>query len=161
EIARSFDLAFADNTIDVTAENKSGKVASKPATASVKADPRAIKHVPNLYILAVGVNAYAEKKRLNYAVADAELLSKTIAMAGKDYYRIDPKELEKPEKQIVVLLDGQATVKELSAKFQELSAKVKATDVFLFFIAGHGKTVNSLAPGHAPEYYFVPGGVED
>jgi WD40 repeat protein/uncharacterized caspase-like protein len=160
EITRSFDLAFVDNTIEVTAENKSGKVTSKLASAAVKADPQAIKGVPKLYVLAVGVNAYRDTKRLNFAVADAELLSKTIVQAGKDYYRIDPNELEKPEKQIVVLLDGQVTVEAVSAKFKELSAKIKAGDVFLFFIAGHGKTINSLEAGQKPEYYFVPGSIE-
>jgi uncharacterized caspase-like protein len=160
EITHSFDLAFVDNTVDVTAENKSGKVASKPASAAVKADPQAIKGVPNLFILAVGVNAYPDTKRLNYAVADADLLGKAVARAGKDYYRIDPKELEKPEKQIVVLLDDKVTAKELSARFKELSSKIKATDVFVFFIAGHGKTINSREAGQKPEYYFVPGNVE-
>jgi len=160
EITHSFDLAFVDNTVEVTAENKSGKVTSKPASAAVKADPQAIKGVPNLYILAVGVDAYPDAKRLNYAVSDANILSKTIARAGKDYYRIDPKELEKPEKQIVVLLDDKVTAQELSAKFRELSSKIKASDMFLFFIAGHGKTINSREAGQKPEYYFVPGNVE-
>jgi len=160
EITHSFDLAFVDNTVDVTAENKSGKVTSKLASATVKTDPQAVKGVPNLYILAVGVNAYPDAKQLNYAVADADLLSKAIARAGKDYYRIDPKELEKPEKQILVLLDDKVTAQELSAKFKQLSSKVKASDVFLFFIAGHGKTINSREAGQKPEYYFVPGGVE-
>ena len=153
-IIDSFDLAFPDNTIEVMARNKSGKVASKPASASVKVDPEAIKGTPNLYILAVGVNGYRDPKRLNYAVDDAELLSKAIAMAGKDYLRIDPKH-------IVVMREAQVTAKDLSAKFKELSATIRATDVFLFFIAGHGRTINSLAAGHAPEYYFVPGGVEE
>jgi WD40 repeat protein/uncharacterized caspase-like protein len=161
EITRSFELAFVDNSVEIRVGNKSGKVTSKPVSASAKADPKAINAIPNLYILAVGVNAYRDMKRLNYAVADAEMLSKTIAMAGRDYYRIDPKELEKPEKQIVVLLDSQVTAKELSAKFKELGTKIKASDMFLFFIAGHGKTINSREAGHAPEYYFVPGGVED
>jgi WD40 repeat protein/uncharacterized caspase-like protein len=160
EITRTFDLAFADNTVEITAENSSGKVTSKPASAAVTADPLAVKGVPTLYVLAVGVNAYPDTKRLNYAIADAELLSKTIAQAGKDYYRIDPKELEKPEKQIVVLLDGQVTAEALSAKFKELGAKIKANDLFLFFIAGHGKTINSRETGQKPEYYFVPGSVE-
>jgi uncharacterized caspase-like protein len=32
--------------------------------------------------------------------------------------------------------------------------------VFLFFIAGHGKAINSATAGQRPEYYFVPGSVE-
>jgi len=45
------------------------------------------------------------------------------------------------------------TADRLSATFKELGEKVKANDVFIFFIAGHGKTIGG-------DYHFVPRGIQ-
>jgi hypothetical protein len=39
------------------------------------------------------------------------------------------------------VLDGEATAEKLDGVFSELGAKVRLQDVFVFFLAGHGKTV--------------------
>jgi WD40 repeat protein len=149
EITRSFDLDAAENTIEVVAANKSGLVESKPARVSVKVDARALKGVPDLYILAVGVDDYNDynnvKYKLRFAFSDAKDLSDAIADAGSSFYRHKP--------QVVVLRDGEATAERLSATFKALGAKIKANDVFLFFIAGHGKTIKG-------DYYFVPRSID-
>jgi WD40 repeat protein len=146
EITRSFDLDAAENTIEVVAANKSGLVESKPARVSVKVDARALRGDPDLYILAVGVNDYNDVKyKLHFAVSDAKDLSDTLADAGAGFYRHKP--------QVVMLGDGEVTAERLSAAFKELGAKIKANDVFLFFIAGHGKTIGG-------DYYFVPRGID-
>jgi WD40 repeat protein len=145
EISRSFDLALPENAIEVVALNNKNLVESLPARVSVKVDAKALKGVPDLYILAAGVNDYNDVKRnLHFAVSDAKDLSETIADAGSTFYRHKP--------QIVLLRDGEVTAERLAAAFKELGAKIKANDVFLFFIAGHGKTIGG-------NYYFVPGGV--
>lgn len=154
EITASFELAFTENNLEITAQNKSERVASKPASVPVKADEKAIAGVPHLYILAVAVNAYNDQKyRLNFAVTDALVLSRAIASAGKDYYRLDPNEIEKPQKQIVILRDDEVTAERLSATFEDLGRRIKATDVFMFFIAGHGMTIKG-------DYYFLPADIE-
>jgi hypothetical protein len=97
------------------------------------------------YILAVGVDDYNDVRyKLQFAVADAADLSEAFAEAGSTFYRHPP--------QITLLRDGEVTAERLAAAFKDLGAKVKANDVFLFFIAGHGKSI-------AGDYYFVPRGI--
>jgi hypothetical protein len=120
---------------------KSGLVASKPAGVGVKVEARALRGAPDLYILAAGVNDYADvKHKPNFAVSDAKDLSEALADAGSTFYRHKP--------QVVMLRDDEVTADRLSAVFKELGAKIKANDVFLFFIAGHGKTIGG-------DYYFL------
>jgi WD40 repeat protein len=145
EVTRSFELTNPGNSVVVTAENRGGKIESKSAAVAVDVDERKLKGLPNLYILAVGVNSYQDvKRKLSFAVSDAEALSAAIAEAGKDYYRSKP--------QVTLLRDDEVTAEKLQAVFNELHGKVKANDVFLFFIAGHGKTING-------DYYFVPANI--
>ena len=145
EITRSFELAYPDNTVLVGAENESGKIESKSHAVAVKADEKAVKGLPNLYILAVGVNGYRDVKyKLRFAISDAETLSEAIADAGTGYYRSKP--------QVTMLSDDEVTADKLEAAFTELGGKIRATDVFLFFIAGHGMTIKG-------DYYFLPSNV--
>jgi hypothetical protein len=147
EITRSFELAATDNKVEVVAENKSGKVASRAVGINVKVDKRVLdsKGLPDLYVLALGVDSYNDvKHKLEFAVSDARELSATLADAGKSYYRHPP--------QVVMLRDDQVNAAGITTAFKELGGKIKATDVFLFFIAGHGKMING-------DYYFVPGNV--
>jgi WD40 repeat protein/uncharacterized caspase-like protein len=147
EITRSFELAATENKIEVVVENTSGKVASLPAAISVNVDQRTLesKGLPDLYILALGVNNYDDAKhKLEFAVSDATELSTTLAAAGKDYYRHPP--------QVVMLPNDQVTAERVGAAFKELGGKIKANDVFLFFVAGHGQMIDG-------DYYFVPGNV--
>src|SRR5262249_35180656 len=60
DITRTFELAATDNKIEVVAENTSGKVASRPAAISINVDKRTLeaKGLPDLYILALGVDDY-------------------------------------------------------------------------------------------------------
>jgi len=46
-------------------------------------------------------------------------------------------------------VDEEVRAARLAAAFEEISRKVRPRDVFIFFLSGHGKTVD----GH---YYFVP-----
>src|SRR5262249_56166321 len=59
------------------------------------------------------------------------------------------KGLYRKEAKVVVVPDEEVTSDRLNKEFEELGAKVKATDVFVLFIAGHGKTVGG-------DYYFLP-----
>src|SRR5262249_40869924 len=142
EISRRLDLGSTDNVIEVTAENRRGFVQSLAARVSVRVDAKALKGAPDLYILAIGVDQYQEeRRRLQFAVADAKAVSAALVAAGKDFYRTEPK--------VVLLPDEEATTERLEMTFADLGAKIKATDVFVLFIAGHGKTV-------AGDYYFLP-----
>jgi hypothetical protein len=141
-ITRSFDLAAADSEIEIVAEDKSGNVQSLPAKITVHADPKAIMGVPDLYVLAIGADHYRDtRKSLHFAVKDATALAETLTAAGAEFYRHRPI--------VKTLFDGDVTAEKIKAAFDELSAKVKATDVFVFYIAGHGRTVDG-------DFYFLP-----
>ena len=140
-ISRSFDLAAPDTVIEVIAEDTSGNVESLPASVTVHADAKALQGVPDLYVLAIGATKYRNaSNRLPLAVNDAETLAGTL----KAYYRNPPI--------VKTLFDDEVTAGKIGAAFEELSARVKANDVFVFYIAGHGKTLKAQG-----DYYFLPG----
>ena len=78
--------------------------------------------------------------KLTYAVPDAKSLASALKDAGQGHY----------EDVIVThVLDGDATAAKLDQVFTDLAAKVRPRDVFVFFAAGHGKTLDG-------RYYFIP-----
>jgi len=108
----------------------------------VSADEKAIRGIPDLYILAIGVDRYRDaRKTLSFAVKDASALGTTLKQAGAGFYRNSPN--------VTTLLNEEVTSEKVEAAFKSLSAKVKATDVFLFYMAGHGKTVEG-------DFHFLP-----
>jgi hypothetical protein len=95
-------------------------------------------------VLAIGANRYRNtRKTLSFAVTDAEALAGTLKDAGVGYYRNQPI--------VKTLFDEEVTAGKIGAAFEELSARVKANDVFVFYIAGHGKTLRAQG-----DYYFLP-----
>ncbi|MGA7325351.1 MAG: caspase family protein [Rhodomicrobium sp.] len=121
---------------------------SLPAKITVHADPKAILGVPDLYVLAIGVDRYRDlSKRLNFAVKDAKALAEVLKEAGAGFYRHPPI--------VKTLFDDQVTAENVEATFKEFKDKVKATDVFLFYMAGHGKTITAEG-----DYYFIPPSME-
>ncbi len=147
-ISRAFDLATPDTVIEVVAEDKAGKVESLPASVMVHAEAKALQGVPDLYVLAIGAGKYRDQRnRLPLAVNDAEALAKTLKEAGIGYYRNPPI--------VKTLFDEEVTAEKVGAAFDELSRQVKANDVFVFYIAGHGKTLKAQG-----DYYFLPPGMD-
>jgi hypothetical protein len=147
EISIRFDLASVENTIEIFAWNKALFVTSPRARISVGAEQKALDRITsNLYVLALGVDTYSKYKSLSYAVSDAWTFGPALAAAGKDLYRDTP--------EVVLLKNEEVTADRLASEFSKLSSKVRAVDVFVLFIAGHGKTV-------AGNYYFLPGHLED
>jgi WD40 repeat protein len=147
-INRAFDLATPDTVIEIAAEDKAGRIESVPASVTVHADPQGLQGVPDLYVLAIGANRYRDtRKNLSYAVSDAQALSQTMKEAGAGYYRNPPV--------VKTLFDDEVTAEKVGAAFAELSRRVKTTDVFVFYIAGHGKTLKA-----GGDYYFLPPSIE-
>lgn len=129
------------NLIELVAYNAAGLLASAPATLTVTWDGVATDVAPDLHVLAVGVNDYADGRlKLNYAAADATAFGQAMARAGQGLFG---------SVNVVTLLDAQVTEAGLDAAFADLAAQVKPQDVFVFFLAGHGKTVEG-------RYYFIP-----
>ena len=92
-------------------------------------------------MLAVGLNDYADAElKLSYAVPDAKALAEALGEAGKGLYE---------DVEVTLVQDAAVNRERLAASFTALAGKVRPTDVFAFFIAGHGKTVDG-------RYYFIP-----
>jgi Caspase domain len=140
-VKRTLSLEPGDNRIEVVAYNAKGLIASEPAQMTVKWDGSKVATPPKLYVLAVGVNDYYDSRlRLAYAVPDATALADGFKRAGAGLYA---------GVEVKTVLDSEVTLANLDKVFAELSTKVQPRDVFVFFLAGHGKTKNG-------RYYFLP-----
>ena len=100
-----------------------------------------------LHLVVVGINQYQNPAMsLNYALADATAVKL---------------ELEKDVKTIIsninthFVTDGLANKQGIQQAFAEVQKTAKATDVFIFYYAGHGVI------GKDKEFYLVPADVSD
>jgi uncharacterized caspase-like protein len=101
----------------------------------------AVSSAPRLVVLAAGSDDYADRRfRLQYSVADAKAMARAFEESGKGLYAgVEAK----------VMSDAEVVTARLDAAFAEISQKIRPTDVFVLYLAGHGKTVDG-------RYYFVP-----
>jgi WD40 repeat protein len=133
-------LVDGENHIDLWIPNKAGTIQSKPASIMIKAsDP--LSKSPDLYVLAVGISEYYDSSfNLKYAHIDALELANQLAQRGKKLF-----------KTIVVktLINDQATTQNITKAFQTMAEKIQTNDVFVLFMAGHGKALNG-------QYHFLP-----
>jgi WD40 repeat protein len=140
-LKQAIALDPGDNTIELVAYNGANLVASAPARARITWTGTEPTAPPRLYVLAVGINDYLDGNlKLTYAVPDASTLAAAFKQAGQGHYE---------EVIVTRVLDRDATAAKLDQVFADLAAKVRPRDVFVFFAAGHGKTLDG-------RYYFVP-----
>ena len=141
KVSRTLGLAPGENRIAVLAYNEAGLIASEPVEIVVTSLQEKTAAAPRLYVLAVGVNDYWDSAlHLSFASPDAKAFSDGLKQAGgKLYERVEVK----------TVLDDEATAEKLDGVFTELGKKVRPQDVFVFFLAGHGKTVDA-------RFYFLP-----
>ncbi len=139
-VSRTLALIPGDNRIEVIAYNAQGVVSSNPAQIVVTTLQQP-SGPPQLHILAVGVNDYWDSKlRLRFAVSDANSVGDGLKRAGQELYeKID----------LTTVLDADVTAANLDRLFDEISRRVRPQDVFVFFMSGHGKTVDG-------RFYFIP-----
>jgi hypothetical protein len=140
-VKRTLSLDPGENLIEVVAYNEKGLIASDPASVTVTWDGASASTPPTLYVVSVGVNDYYDSRlRLTYAASDARAVADGFAKAGAGLYR---------SVEVTTVLDGEVTAAKLDAVFADLSTKVRPRDVFVLFMAGHGKTQDG-------RYYFLP-----
>jgi uncharacterized caspase-like protein len=141
KLRRSLALEPGDNVIELVAYNARNLIASEPARTTVKWDGAQATTPPRLHVLAVGVNDYWDSRlRLSYAVPDAKALAEAMKKAGAPLYQ---------SVEVTTVLDGEVTTNNLDKVFAAVAQNVRPRDVFVFFLAGHGKTVDG-------KYYFLP-----
>ncbi len=94
----------------------------------------------SLYLLAVGINAYPGRLKLDAAVPDARLVEQTFKRYGGLFQRVETK----------LLLDHQATRANILAGLHWLQRQAKPGDVAVMFYAGHGEG------RQADQFYLLP-----
>jgi WD40 repeat protein/uncharacterized caspase-like protein len=145
-LTRQLSLDAGPNNIDIVAYNGANLIASVPARITVTAPsaaptPSVASAKPRLFVLAAGSNEYADERfRLAYAVPDARAITQAFVDSDKVLYA---------SVEVKLLTDRDVTPEKLGAAFNELAGKVTTSDVFVVYLAGHGKTVDG-------RYYFVP-----
>lgn len=140
KMSRTLGLMPGENKITVLAYNAAGLIASVPAEITISSVQKAAAK-PRLYVLAVGVNDYWDSAlRLNFAAPDAKTIGDGFKRGGDKLYE---------QVEVRTVLDGEVTAEKLDIVFTELGKNVRPQDVFVFFLAGHGKTVDA-------RFYFLP-----
>ncbi|WP_162918413.1 caspase family protein [Taklimakanibacter deserti] len=140
-LTRRFALKQGRNVISVTAYNAQNLVASPPSDVMIDAAGISTEKRGNLYVLVIGVDQYADPAlRLGNAAADADALGQALTAVGRNVY---------DDVKVVPVLDRDVTDEGLDRAFTALASEIKPEDKFVFFIAGHGLTVDG-------KYYFLP-----
>jgi WD40 repeat protein len=138
ELARQFSLPHGRHVISVTAYNADNKIESAPVEILVNVnDP--MTQPPDLYALCIGISDYPEYK-LKYAADDAVKIAESLKQGGQSLFnRTD----------IRTLTDKAATLEGINAAFVQISEKIKQSDVFVLYLAGHGMALDG-------NYHFLP-----
>jgi WD40 repeat protein len=140
---KTFDLTLTggENRIKATAFNNSR---TEAIADEISVTCQAAKATSNLYLLLIGIDKYKNPKyKLNYAVADATSIEQEMKKGVKDIFgKVDA----------TLIQDDAVTRTSILAKFEELKAKVKPEDVFVFYYSGHGVMSEDVKP----QFYIVP-----
>ena len=133
-------LVSGENVVSVVVYNEANLIASDPVEIVVTSTWTQVAR-PRLHVLAAGVNDYFDSHlALNYATSDARALGQALKRAGQGLYdSVD----------VTYLMDEDVSAQGLASAFERLGREVRPQDVFVFFLAGHGKTVDG-------RYYFLP-----
>jgi WD40 repeat protein len=130
-----------ENDIEFTAYNGVGLLASERYRKKIDRFGESTEPRPRMHVLAVGIGDYAKKDwRLNYPVTDAKALGDLLKAAAKGLYG---------DIKVTLVLDSEAIARGIEAAIDRMKGDVRASDVFVLFLAGHGRNI-------AGTYYFVP-----
>ncbi len=129
------------NVIEVVAFNSTNTQSSDTASISVRWENSGKQRKPKLFLVSIGIDDYFDSRlQLRYAKADAEGVGAAFGKAaGKLYEAVE----------VHLVLDQKATRPSLQKLFQKISASMHTYDVFMLYVAGHGKTEDG-------KYYFIP-----
>jgi Caspase domain len=136
------------NDVDIIAYNGAGFLATPPLRFAVDAWGPVLQERPRLFVLAVGVDKYAKPDwQLRYAAKDASSFAEAVRAVGGA--KMEGKALFS-DIQVTTLIDTQVTERNLAAEFERLSKAVKARDVFVLFLGGHGRSIAGEG------WYYLP-----
>jgi WD40 repeat protein len=130
-----------DNDIVVTAYNRAGIVASPALKIIVDKFGFASSRPPRMFVLALGVNNYRMTGyHLDYAAGDATSFARALEVVGRALVEVEPPS---------TLTNEQVTESGISSAFDKIADEAKPDDVFVLFLAGHGKSIGG-------KYYYLP-----
>lgn len=136
-------LRSGENSILVKAVDKRGNEAKKVKSITYQVPDLGKKgYYDKSWAVVIGINDYDRWPRLEYAVNDAQSVSKKLKAAGFD--------------EVIEILDKDATrakILSLLGDQDQLPAKVRENDRLVIFFAGHGQT-EKLAGGE--QGYIIP-----
>ena len=137
------------NEVEVVAHNGKGLLATQPLSFTI--DPVfgvLDKPKPRLYVLAVGVDNYLKPDwRLGNAVNDAKTIGEALKAVGGAFFG-------ESNVEVTPLHNEQATEAGIGSAFEELARKVQPQDVFILYLAGHGRAIAGKGPGTG--WFFLP-----
>jgi WD40 repeat protein len=140
-VEHAIELDPGSTTIEVVAYNAKGLLASAPARVRVRWDGTTGAAPPRLFVLAVGINDYFDSRlRLNYAASDAQSFADALKLAGRNLFEVV---------NVSTVLNQEATRDHIGADIDKIARGMKPSDVFVFFLVGHGATLDG-------RYYFLP-----
>jgi hypothetical protein len=120
------ELPPGTHTLAAMAQTRMSRAVSPPVEVVVGGkEPEP----PAMYVLAVGISEYPGPLKLQYAASDAELIAKTFKeKCGKQFGKVETK----------VILNKQATRKEIVGGLNWLQQTMKPRDLAVVFFSGHG-----------------------
>jgi WD40 repeat protein len=130
------------NEVSIVAFNLQNSVHSMIKSVSFKSNrPSELAH---LFVLCIGINDYLDddpNTRLNFAVKDAKNIGEMLKKQSNGLYDTD-------KIHVRYLMDQDASKNKIIKEFKWLASRIKPTDTFILFFAGHG-----IMDGH--QYYLV------
>jgi WD40 repeat protein len=130
------------HSVQVVAYNKAGLLASVPLHVWFDKFGASITE-QRMHVLAIGITEYEKKEwRLDAAAKDAKDFADAMETAGKGLFA---------KVKVTLVQDHQATAKGIEQAFAKIAKDpdLKPTDVFVLYLAGHGRYDGA-------RYYFVP-----
>ncbi len=142
-------LAPGENFLRAEAKSLS-RVRARPWQMVVDFEAPKPKGKPDLYLYVVGINKYSNPKfNLNYGRPDAEAVQKALG---------DNLKLGAFEKvHVSGIYDLEATKGNIKAQFLKFAKQARPRDVFIFYYAGHGRTLKD--ENGNPVFYLVSSNV--
>lgn len=130
EDCKKVDAIPGENEISLSAFNSSNTVQSYMQTAKFNSTIKP--EEPHLYILSIGIDQYRDKSvNLKYALKDSEDIKEKLLSQSATLYK--PQNIHHE-----LLIDKDATKTNILNKINEISQKIKPSDNFILFVAGHG-----------------------
>ena len=142
-------LAPGENYLRAEAKSLS-RVRARPWQMVVDFEAPKPKGKPDLYLYVVGINKYSNSKyNLNYGRPDAEAVQKALG----DNLKLGAFE----NVHVSGIYDLEATKKNITAQFLKFAKQARPRDVFIFYYAGHGRTLKD--ENGNPMFYLVSSNV--